>query len=361
MDQSGLRDLLLVLDEKGASDLHLKPGSPPKMRLKGSLEALVGEPSLTRGDVDKLVLELFGPLDTAFVVDNQAATTYVADGVGRFRVRAYRQRGSIAVVVRRIPDRVGSLAELGLPQQVATLAESARGLVLVAGSHHSGRRTTLASMLDHVNRTRAAHIVSIEQPLEILHRDAMGSVSQLEVGVDTPTFCAGINAAVAADGDVIIVSDLDDGTAASAALDAAEDGLLVLAGIRAPHGVEALRRFVDFFPHGHHDSVRLALAGVLVGVTAQRLAPKASGIGRVPAVEITLATPRVLECLLDPDTVGVIAQVAEDCHELGMQGFAAAIADLLEQGVIDLRGALTVADDWGQLHREMQTRGLLGN
>ena len=359
MDDSGFRELLLALSEKGATDLHLKPGSAPKIRRKGILEAVPGAPALTRAEVDATAADLFAVADTSELAEGSVTATHVVDGVGRFRVRAYHQRGSVAMVLRRIPDEIGTLSELGLPPQVATLAGSPHGLVLVAGPARSGRRRTLASMLDHANRTRAAHIVSVERPLELLHRDAMGSVSQLEVGVDVGTYWAGIESAMSADADVIVVSDLDDCNSATACLDAAEDGLLVMAGLDAHNGIEALRRFIDLFPYGRHDSVRLALAGALVGVTAQRLAPKASGVGRVPAVEITLASSRVLECLLDRDTVGAIASVVNDSHDAGMQSFSHAIADLLESGTINLRGALTVAEDWPELHDVMQRRGLL--
>jgi twitching motility protein PilT len=329
------------------------------VRRKGVLEVLAGEPALTRADVDDLALAMLGAGGQAALVDGGIAATHSVAGVGRFRVRAYRQRGSVAVIVKRIADAVDTLDELGLPDQVSAFAELEHGLVIVAGPPRSGRRRTLASMLAHVNRVRAAHIVAVERPVELLHRDAMGSVSQLEVGTDARTFADGMHAALQADADVIVASDVDDAETAAAALIAAEDGLLVMVGVDAASGVDALRRFVDVFPDAERDGVRLSLAGLLRGTVAQRLAPKASGIGRVPVVEIVMATSAVCECLFDATTMPAIDDLVDEGAAHGMQSFVASTADLMSAGTIDLRGALTVTDNWSRLHAALEARGVL--
>lgn len=358
VDESRLRRALGALAAEGATDLHLKAGSPPKVRRKGVLEPLPGEAPLTRAEVDDAALVLLGGA-VAVVLDGRLAVSYTLDGVGRFRVSAYRQRGSVAVVVRRTPDRVGSLEELGLPAQVRDLAELPRGLVLVAGPRHSGRRRTLASMLDHVNRVRAAHVVAVEQPVELLHRDLLASVSQLEVGSDALSFADGIRAAVGADADVVVVSDVEDTDAAEEVLRAADDGLLVLAGIEAPSAVDAVRTFVSRFHAEDLDARLLAFAGVFRGAIAQRLAPRATGEGRVPVVEVVRKTDAVEQCLFDPSTFDAIDPLVDRGDGDGMQSFATAAADLMADGVIDLRGVLTVVDDWPRVHRVLSERNLL--
>lgn len=359
MDTTRHRRLLEALSVPGATDLHVKPGSPPRVRRKGVLEAIPGEPIMARAEVEDLALVVLGACGPAALLDGGIAATHAVDGVGRFRVRAYRQRGSVAMIVRRIPDTIETLSALGLPDQVARLTEHEQGLVFVSGPPRSGRRRTLASMLDHVNRVRAAHIVAVEQPVELLHRDAMGSVSQLEVGTDVHSFGEGVNAALQADADVIVVSDVHDPDTAAAVLAGAEDGLLVLVGTEATSGVDALRRFIELFPFERRDAVRLSLAGLLRGTIAQRLAPRASGPGRVPVVEIIVATSAVCECLFDADTLGAIDGIVARSEDEGMQSFVAATTDLLTSRALDLRGALTVIDDWAALHESLEASGYL--
>jgi twitching motility protein PilT len=330
------------------------------VRSKGVLEAVPDEDALTRAEVDEAAAEMLGGT-TGVMLDGQLAVTYSVDGVGRFRVGAFRQRGSIAVVVRRTPDRVPKLDELGLPPQARQLAEARRGLVLVAGRRYSGRRRTLASMLDHVNHVRAAHIVAVEQPVELLHPDAMASVSQLEVGSDVASFRDGVRAGRLADADVLVVSDVDDDETATEMIRAAEDGLLVLAGIEAEDGIDAISRFVDLFPPEQRDARRLSLAGVLVATLAQRLAPRATGEGRVPVVEVILSSPEIVACLFDQDTLADIEPIVQRSTNAGMQSFATAAAALMMQGVIDLRGVLSVIDDWQRAHQALTETGALEN
>ena len=339
MPDESLRRWLGALDAEGVTDLHLKPGSPPKVRCKGALEPIPDEAALTRADVDAAV--------AVALPNGDDARSLGMDGLGRFRVRAQRQRGSTVLVIRRIPDRVPSLAELHLPEAVATFTEPDRGLVLVGGPPRSGRRSTLASLLDHVNRTRAVHLVAVERPVEVLHRDVVASVSQIEVGVDSPSFADGVRAAIALDGDVVVVSDVDDAATVEAVLEAVEEGALVLAGMDGDGADDLLRRFVDLLPEERREPARIALAGCLVGTTSQRLAARAGDTGRVPVVEVVRATPRVREALLDADTVGAVPSLAE-------VRIVDAVADLYRRGVLDLRGAMAVTDDWSVLREVLQ-------
>lgn len=341
-----VRRWLGALDAEGVTDLHLKPGSPPKIRRKGSLEPLAGEEVLTMDVVDAVVASVS-------LREGEEACSLSVPGLGRFRVRGQQQRGSTLLVIGRVPDRVPSLAELHLPDVVGSLTDAERGLVLVGGPPRSGRRSTLASMLDHVNRTRAVHLVAVERPVEVLHRDVVASVSQLEVGADTPSFAAGVAAAVAADGDVVVVSDVVDADTVEAVLEAVDDGALVLAGMDGDGVGDLLDRFVGLLPPDRRDGARVVLAGSLVGTLSQRLAHRAGDTGRVPVVEIVRATPRVREALLDADTVGAIAGLAQ-------VRFVDAVAELFERGVLDLRGALAVTDDWTALHEVLQRAGLVG-
>lgn len=323
MGHAGLRRWLATIDSERATDLHLKPGSPPKLREKGELVALPDEPALSKPEVDELASELLTVRAVAELEERgDGACTHAVDGLGRFRVRALRQRGSTALVIRRIPTRVESLEELGLPSVIAELAESTKGLVLVVGPPRSGRRRTLASMLDHVNRTRAVHVVGIGRPVEILHRDIVASVSQLEVGDDTPSFADGVRAGMAADGDVIFVSDLEDDATGIAVLEALEDGAVVFAGVDAVDGSEAISRLPD-----------PALERFVVATIAQRLAPKRDGHGKVAVVEVHVPKKPALD-----------------------RSFADSIAERFEAGEIDLRGALEVADDWPALKGRLGTR-----
>jgi twitching motility protein PilT len=358
VDDARLRRLLRCLSEDGVDDLLLKAGSPPKVRLNGVLEPVGREADLTRADVDDAAVEMLGDAPRTSL-DGPVVVTYTVDGVGRFRVAAYSQRGSTAVLVRRTPDRAPTIAVLGLPAQAREFAETRHGLVLVAGQRNSGRRRTLASLLDHINHLWPAHIVSVERTVELLHPDAKGSVSQLEVGVDVPSFGDGIRAARRADADVVVVTDIDDHDTACEVVGAAEDGLLVLAGIEAGSGVEAVERLVGLSPQADRDAVRLSLAGTLVGTLAQRLAPCAIGYAHVPVVEVICNSPEVTSCLYDESTMAAIDAIVERSTQHGMQTFAEAATDLMLAGAIDLRGLLSVIDDWQRVHRTLVDRGVL--
>jgi len=358
MDQ--LDDLLRTLaTTDGGTDLHLKVGSPPRLRVKGVLEPLIGYPDLDKTTLEAIAAAILPPSAGAtFAERNEAECAYALDGVGRFRVAAYRQRGSATLIFRRLQSVVASVGELNLPFGVRQLAAAERGLVLVAGPGGSGRTTTLAAMVDHLNHTRACHVVTVEDPVEVLHRDRMAAISQREVGRDVPTVAAGVTTALRHDPDVIVVGRLEEPLAVEAAIAAAESGCLVLGAVVGSEVSDAVRRLVGSFPADQHQQMRLAVAGVLAGATCQRLVPRADGTGRVPAVEVLLATSRTQLALVTGDDAALRAEMAAGTG-LGMQTLDQALANLLEDGAIDLRGAMAATANWPELRRNLDERGQL--
>jgi twitching motility protein PilT len=356
--------LRLLVAREGGTDLHLKPGSPPRIRCKGVLEVVSDEGALDRAAVDAFVGQLLdGDGLRRLSAGEDVRCTHAVDGIGRFWVQAYRQRGSAALVIHRVRVSVASLDDLGLPASLRDLASGPRGLLLVSGLPRSGRTTTLAALVDHLNRTRAAHIVTVERPVASLHRDALASVSQLETGSDTATMATGARAARHADADILVLSDVDDAEAAAEALAAADDGLLVVAGMEAADAVDAVVRFVAWFPEAQRDEVLLTLAGVLVGATAQRLVPPANGVERIAAVEVLIASTRVRECLLerlpDDELAAGLRAVLDRGQPAGTESFEEVLADLLVAGRIDERGALAATREWPRLRAVLEQRGLI--
>lgn len=351
--------LRLLAEREGGTDLHLKVGSPPRLRVKGALETIPDEPVLDKEALDRMAA---GVLTSAakddFLVRKEAECTYSVSGLGRFRVAAYLQRGSIALIIGRVNMAARSFDELNLPTAVADLASVERGLVLVAGPPGSGVTTTLAAFVDHVNRRRACHIVTVEDPVEILHKDDLAAISQRQVGVDTDDVAAGVRSAVRQDPDVIVVGAVDSRPIAEAVMAAADAGMLVVAGVRADDVVAAVSAVVDLFPEHDRQHVRLALAGVLAGAVSLRLVPSRTGAGRVPAVEVVRTTPAVQAALMADEGAAVRAAMAEG-GALGMQTLHQALVQLLEAGTIDERAALAATADWPGLRTALESRGLL--
>jgi twitching motility protein PilT len=257
------------------SDLHLKVGSPPRMRVDGRLVVLEG-PNLTPDMAEELLRDLIRPdLHQQFQKTNEADFAYSLPGVGRFRVNAFRQRGSVGMVLRRVQEGAMSIGELGLPPVIARLAEQPRGLVLVTGPTGSGKTTTLAAMIDHVNANNAVHIVTIEDPIEVLHADKLGMVNQREVRVDTDDFTIAMRAAMRQDPDVILVGEIRDAETLKTSLAAAETGHLVLSTLHTADAAETVNRCIDLFPPYQQRQVRLSLAAALRGIVGQRLVRRA--------------------------------------------------------------------------------------
>src|ERR1039458_1443386 len=302
-------------------------------------------------------------------------------GLGRFRVNAYRQRGSVGMVFRLVRSTARSFEDLNLPharRQLAEgprglglvtgptlsgadprLAEEPRGLVLVTGPTGSGKTTTLAAMIDHINHTRECHIVTIEDPIEVLHRDEVAAISQREVGFDTTSFITALRSALREDPDVILVGEMRDEDTVGTALSAAETGHLVFSTLHTIDCVETINRIVDFFPANQQRQARISLSGALKGTICQRLVPTADGSGRVPALEIMIVNGRIQQSIIDPSRGTDISQIIREGEYYGMQTFDQALVNLLEQGVIDLRSATQASSNPHDLRVALQQRGLV--
>jgi twitching motility protein PilT len=310
-----------ALVERGGSDLHVKVGSPAMARIDGHLSALFDESALEPADTERAFSAIAGEkTQREFGEEGEADFAYAIAGVGRFRVNAFRQRGSVSIACRAIPFEVRSAAELGLPESVLKLAESSRGIVLLTGTTGSGKSTTLAAMIDHINSTRARHIVTLEDPVEYLHRDKQSIVNQREVGADTESFPRAMRRILRQDPDVILIGEMRDEETVRTALSAAETGHLVLSTLHTLDAPETINRILDFFPPHLQQQARVMLATTLAGVISQRLVPGLDG-GRVPVAEVLVATGRVKDLILSPEETGKISEAIAEGGYYGMQTF----------------------------------------
>ena len=355
-----LDDLLRTLADADGSDLHVKVGSPPRMRVNGNLTRIPGAPEVT----PELTAEMAGAImrnDVAEVFEarNDADFAYAVPHLGRFRVNAFRQRGTVGMILRRVKTDPPRFEDLGLPEVVARLSQEHRGLVLVTGPTGSGKTTTLAAMIDHINETRECHVVTIEDPIEVLHRDKMASINQREIGFDTDNFANAMRAAMRQDPDVILVGEMRDQETVAAALSAAETGHLVFSTLHTIDATETVNRIVDFFPPHQQHQIRVALAGSLKGTICQRLVQTADGRGRVAALEVMVVNGRIQNCIIDPGRGGDMHEIIADGEYYGMQTFDQSLAKLYEQGKIDMRGAMTAASNPHDLKVMLQSRGLV--
>jgi twitching motility protein PilT len=338
-----LNGLLARLIELGGSDLHLKVASPAMARVDGELIPLE-ERLLTDSDLDTLialVTELTPAKREGFYTHGELDTAYMVDGIGRFRVNGYRQRGAISFAFRFIPKEIPSFTKLGLPEGVGSLAEEHRGLVLVTGATGSGKSTTLAALLGHINRTRRQHIVTIEDPIEFLHSDHGCIVNQREVGLDTDSFQQALRRALRQDPDVILIGELRDSETAQTALQAAESGHLVFSTLHTVDAAETLGRIIEFFPGIKQPQIRSILAGVLRGVVSQRLLPRVAG-GRVAAFEVMVNNARVADLIRDDKAEDIHEAIAEGAF-FHMQTFSQALIELVVTGEIDREVAANAA------------------
>jgi len=340
-----LNNLLLRALDLGGSDVHLKLGEPPVVRRDGSLERM-DAPALTEADLDAVLHTVTTSLPGRvgeFEVTGELDLAYSAADLPRFRVNGFRQRGAISFAFRAIPDEVPTFDKLGLPAGVRRLAEERRGLVLVTGATGSGKTTTLAAVVDHINRTRRQHIVTIEDPIEILHPDRESIVNQREVGLDTVSFEQALRRAMRQDPDVILVGELRDAETAQTALQAAETGHLVLSTMHTLDAAETVGRMIEFFPTAKQPLIRNVLAGVLVGAISQRLMPRIDG-GRVAAVEVMVMNARIAE-LIREDRADEIPDAIADGGFLDMQTFAQALIELVLDGQVDRETAANAASN----------------
>jgi twitching motility protein PilT len=354
-----LDELLQKLIEVKGSDLHLKVGSPPAFRIDGELHLSNLEP-LTAIDTANYAEEILTErVAIAFEATNEADFAFGKPSLGRFRVNCYRQRGSVNIVVRAVSPASQQFAELGLPDIIGSLCDNQRGLILVTGPTGAGKSTTLGAMIDHINSTRRANIITLEDPIEILHPDKKSIVSQREVGVDTDSFAEGLRRVLRQDPDVILIGEMRDKETVEAALTAAETGHLVLSSLHTTDTTEAVNRIIDFFPADHQQQVRLMMAASLTAVLSQRLLPQSDGKGRVPAIEIMVNTERVGERIADPELTHTLPDVVAEGAYYGMQSFDQAILRLYTDGIVSFQDALAYATSPTDFKLKAQTTGLM--
>ena len=340
-------DLLRVATTHGASDLHLKAGAFPYMRIGGELRPVVDSQPLTQEETLDMAFSMMSNRQKQrFKEISEVDIAYGVAGVGRFRANIFQQRGTVGIVLRVIPDNSRSTAALGLPPVIDKIADEQRGLILVTGATGSGKSTTLAAMIDRINATRSGHIVTIEDPIEFLHRDKRAFVTQREVDVDTRSFAEALRGALRQDPDVILVGEMRDLETIETALTAAETGHLVLSTLHTLDATETITRVVSSFPSHQQKSVRLQLAGILKAVISMRLVRAAKGRGRVPAIEIMISTGLIRDYIINEEKTYLIREaIAAGTSQYGMQTFDQSLFHLHQSGLISLEEALRNASN----------------
>lgn len=351
-----VNDLLKLAVEKGASDLHLKVGSYPMARIHGHLSAISEDKQLNHEDLVEMAASIMSTAQRQKFKDSQEVDlAYSVPGLGRFRCNVFQQRGTIGCVLRVIPVNVKSLDELGLPPVLKKIAEEERGLVLVTGTTGSGKSTTLAGMIDYINKTRTSHVITIEDPIEYLHRDNQCIINQREIGVDTRSFAYALRSALRQDPDVILVGEMRDMETIETAMHAAETGHLVFSTLHTLDATETINRIISVFPPHQQKQIRLQLASVLRAAIAQRLIPRQDGVGRAPAVEVLVATPFIKDCVVDKDKTHLIASaIAQGTSQYGMQTFDQSIFSLYQEELISYDEALRWASNVDEFKLRVQ-------
>jgi twitching motility protein PilT len=335
-------DLLRTAMERKASDLHLKVGNYPHIRIDGELVPLSDQTRVTAEDMLNMAFSMMSNRQKQKFKENaELDMAYGVAGLGRFRVNVFQQRGNVGLVLRVIPTKIKPIDELYLPKIVDRICEEARGLVLVTGVTGSGKSTTLAAMIDRINSSRSEHIITIEDPIEFLHRDKKGFVNQREVEVDTPSFASALRASLRQDPDVILVGEMRDLETISTALHAAETGHMVFSTLHTLDAVETINRIISVFPPPEQKQVRMQLAATMKAVISQRLVRRADGAGRVPAVEVLISTAYVRECIITPEKTRSIREaLSAGTSQYGMQTFDQSLYDLFTQGLISYETAM---------------------
>ncbi len=354
-------DLLRTATGHGASDLHLKVGAFPMMRIGGELHPVGDAPRMKPEDtLDMAFAMMTSRQKQRFKDVSEVDIGYGLNGVGRFRANIFQQRGTVSVVLRVIPDGTRSTSELGLPPVIDKIAAERRGLILVTGSTGSGKSTTLAAMIDRINTTRSGHIVTIEDPIEFLHRDKQAFVTQREVDVDTRSFAEALRGALRQDPDVILVGEMRDSETIETALTAAETGHLVLSTLHTLDATETITRIVSSFPAHQQKSVRLQLAGILKGVISMRLVRAAKGADRVPAIEVLVSTGLIRDYIVNEEKTYLIREaIAAGTSQYGMQTFDQSLFHLFQSGLISVEEALHNASNADEFR--MRCSGILSS
>ena len=335
-------DLLRVACESKASDLHCKVGNYPYIRVDGELASLTQFPRISSEDMLNMAFSMMtNRQKQRFKEETELDMAYGVAGLGRFRVNVFQQRGNVGMVLRVIPTKIRTLDELYMPKVLDKICEERRGMALVTGTTGSGKSTTLAAMIDRVNSSRTDHIITIEDPIEFLHRDKKSFVNQREVGVDTTTFGSALRASLREDPNLILVGEMRDLETIQTALLAAETGHMVFSTLHTLDATETIQRIIAVFPPPEQKQVRLQMASTLKAIISQRLVRKSDGIGRVPAVEVLIATDYIRDCIINPDKTRMIHDaIAAGVSQYGMQTFDQSIYDLYSQGLITLEEAL---------------------
>ncbi len=349
------------LVERNGSDLHLKVGARPLLRVYGELVEDDGGQQLSADDTHAALHELLHDESKLeeFAREHEVDFSYEIPDIARYRVNAFKQRGVISLACRAIPHKISTIEELALPPVVTELAEEERGIVLLTGTTGSGKSTTLAAMIDHMNHTTAKHIVTIEDPIEFVHSDKRSAINQREVGMDTTSFKRALRRVLRQDPDVILIGEMRDEETVQTALSAAETGHLVLSTIHTVDATESINRMLDFFPPHQHAQARSMIAGTIKGVISQRLVPAAEG-GRVAVCEILRMTGRVRDMIIDPDQTGKLVEVIASGAYYGMQTFDQALFGHVKAGRVTFEDAMRVASSPHDFKLLMQADGRRG-
>lgn len=335
-----IEELLRTTVDRRASDLHVRAGGPPYIRIDGDLFPL-DAPPFTPADTERIAFGMINEKQAReFQANNECDFAVAIPGLSRFRINLFRQRGAVGIAVRRVLPGGSTFEALGLPTSVRRLADEQRGLVLVTGITGSGKTTTTAAMIHQINMTRRCHIVTIEDPIEVLHTDRMAIVDQREVGIDTNDFHSALKFVMRQDPDVIFIGEMRDLETARAAVQAAETGHLVIATLHTLNATETVNRIIDFFPAFQQQQARLGLAGVLKGVVSQRLLQRSDGKGRIPAVEVLIANGRVFDMIVNPEQTHLIHDVIAEGEFYGMQTFDQHLLRLFKDGDVSLDEAM---------------------
>jgi twitching motility protein PilT len=345
--------------ERDGSDLHVKVPAPPIARIDGELRPIEGTEPLTAEDTEAALEHVLKDpeLRDEFAKDGEVDFSYEVRGLSRFRVNAFRQRGLVSIALRAIPFQVRTIEDLGLPEVIRTLAEEQRGIVLLTGTTGSGKSTTLAAIIDQINSTRPRHVVTLEDPIEYLHRDKLSIINQREVGQDTESFNRAMRRVLRQDPDVILIGEMRDEETVRTALAAAETGHLVLSTLHTLDASETINRIIDFFPPHLQQQARVMLASTLRGAVGQRLVPRAGGQGRVAVCEVMVVTGRVQDLILNPNETGRITEVIAEGEYYGMQTFDQALLKHVTAGNITEEVAFDTASSPHDFKLMLQAQG----
>ncbi|MDQ4065763.1 MAG: PilT/PilU family type 4a pilus ATPase [Actinomycetota bacterium] len=353
-----VHDFLRFLVDQRGSDLHVKAGGPPYVRVNGHLHK-TDFPALSAADCERAAMDLMTDDQARKFKDvGEVDFAYSEQGLGRFRVNVFRQRGSVGMACRRVLPGSPAFDTLGLPPVIKQLSEEQRGLLLVTGPTSSGKTTTTGAVINHINATRSCHILTIEDPIEILHPDRMAIINQREIGHDTADFAIALRAAMRQDPDVIFVGEIRDAETVKAALQAAETGHLVISTLHTTDVSETVNRIIDFFPPHQQKQIRVSLAASLKGIVSQRLLPRKDGKGRIPAVEVLVMNGRIHDLVLNPEQTHMIHDIVAESGFYGMQTFDQALLALYRSGLVSLEDAMAAATNSHDFQIALRQEGL---